>query len=290
METERQIAERHRISAVRRDLDNINVKIDTVNTKLDALSFRLNPAQDTLHDTDITMDDRAKRLAALEKKNAVQSVKLDLLEKEINYVQVQNDAILENMRYYENESPTAIGRDAERSYAKDRMPEIISYTRDGRNSSAHEPDKKDSDNTVELDRNYARRPEIVPVCPDSNQRFTPGSRPDTQTKRYNCPSAQSGEDRHERQNNKDVDPWADKPDSRAKSREQREYDEIQRQRRAEFYGFHDCTAINPQLWEVKPKHNKLPWYDHNEVNISLLNAEFAIRLYWFVFGVLKSYQ
>lgn len=246
METHRLRDSSHRLSAVRRDLENVNDKIDIIDTKLEIIN--LTRRTNNPKAVDKTMDSRTQKLLELEERNNIHSSKLRRLQTEIDDVQKENDVLME---YIKN-------KDSPRG-TQPQNKSAVNYNRTGDEMMfLRSPASHDEGNYGE----EGRYGEFISHSRDRSRHVTPKLTENEDFKREISSPRKSdhGHSEHEKQDENE-DPWAkhqapkDRPDDF-------DFEEFQRQRRAQIYSYYDQTAINPQRWEKKPKHKKYPWYDH----------------------------
>lgn len=228
METERLSGKSYRLSAVRRDLENLYDKIDIVDTKVETLKLSLNPVSGASTDMDYQTGDRSKRIEELERRNELNSRKLQLLQKEVEHVQTENDILMQHLGKHELYNDT---------------------TQDDRNfitSRASSHSKHSNQDGGNNDRRW------MPTTPNQPQP-TPEYK-QTEDVSRNIESSRKDMDQRsreglpgERDNNDDKTPF--------------DLEEYQRQRRAQKYSCYDSTAINPQCWTPKVKQRDNPWLD-----------------------------
>lgn len=243
METEHRANSSHRLSAVRRDLGNVNDKIDIVNTKLEIINLKLqskNP--EAIAES---MDSQTHRLKELEERNNIHSRRLKLLQKEIDHVHTENDILL---GYVTNrESPRGFQQWKEPDNMNDRMADEMKVNNEVPQG------KYDKDDRIG---------NPVPGSPNRGQPITLDLRQKEETNRgIASPRKTNNGPNDYRKPETGENPW-EQHENRKEKPEDFDYDEFQRQRRAQIYSVYDQTAINPHHWEQKPKHRKYPWYDH----------------------------
>ncbi|XP_060595849.1 uncharacterized protein LOC132749926 [Ruditapes philippinarum] len=245
METGRLSGNSHRLSAVKRDLENLHDKIDIVDSKVETLRLKLNPVSGDRRNMFNQTDERSRRLLDLERKNELHSRKLQLLQKEMEHVQTENDILIEHMGKHElhhNDSPRNVPRDV----YSDKMQDDRKFN----NSRASLHSKHSNHDNNGLDKR------LMPNTPDRHQPTT--------EHRLNKDSGRDIESPRKERDQTSRGKIAEEKDTTFKGTADKDFDfeEYQRQRRAQIYSHYDSTAINPQCWTPKQKHHKYPWFDH----------------------------
>ncbi|WAR13623.1 hypothetical protein MAR_027803, partial [Mya arenaria] len=243
MDTPNQSGRQHRVSAVRRDLIEANEQLDSVNRRVDLMQQGLSPVPDKIDYVEHEMDAKAQKLAEIEERNKIHSAKLKLLQNEIKYEKMRGDMLMDHYKLR-----------GDNTGVYDQSPRddyFLDSYRDGQNTDRG---------------NYLTQTGPPPPSPRKSQTNTPYLPENTDQQRNGNRSGQVSP----RKTQYDERPLEADPRHRQNpdvhQTDQRkpnfDYEDMMRERQKHVYGYHDSTAINPHLWENKPKHRKYPWYDH----------------------------
>jgi len=242
MDTTTQHASHITLSAVRRDLVNVNDKIDSVRQRVDLMQLGLSPVPEKISDITVDMDEKAQRLAELEKRNKLHSAQLKLLQKEIQYEHMRNDVMMDQYRHpgedglAHQQSPRG-QNGLQNTYYDPRM-----------NAPPRSPVKEYPNAQNGAPAGEQQRSEAVrsPMKPSNAQR---PHEADPRFRQHNTPSQNANNPNTNAANTSVTGNTFD-------------FDKMTQERQSKIYSAHDATAINPQLWEKKSTHKKYPWYDH----------------------------
>ena len=253
MDTERRNANTQSLSAVRRDLVDVNEKINSIYEKVNIINEGLSPVPNRMMNVEDNLTFKAQKMAELEERNKLHSAKLKLLQKEVQYEKMRGEMMMD----YLKESPRGIGN-SNTGYNTTFGDGFGGATGNQDNGMA----TGRTDYTIgapEHDQ-YPRQSNLESPSP---QVFTGGA---TQMSRqqtpYNPrePKNDTNGQRNPEDNarNKDFNATG----GQAKNNNAFDFGEVQKQRRKEIYSIYDSTAINPQFYEPSSGQKKYPWFDH----------------------------
>lgn len=243
MDTGKLFANPRTISAVRRELINVNEKIDSINERVNLMNLGLSPVPEKMMNVEDSLTEKSQKMMELEERNKLHSAKLKLLQKEVNYEKMRHEMLMDYLK------------------AKEEYP---SNNNTGYTNTGDLGYHQNGGDTTKNDYDTAQQQ--APMSSRKDQAYSPRQPNHVEAKQASRQPSPRAERRDPyEQRLLDEDPKNRQyamADSQKKSVKPFNFEEMQKQRRKEIYSVYDSTAINPQFYEEKPQHRKYPWFDH----------------------------
>lgn len=241
------------LSSVRRDIGQVNEKIESISEKLDVLRTGLNPIPVRVQDIESDMAAREHQLDDLEYRNKVHSARLKLLQKELEYVKLENDMMLgraaddQGGRYHGGDAYGGPSHDdGQGGYGVPMRMDREGYGQGGQ----MEHMRLDSQDRRPMAANGARTPRN-----NDNHLY---QQQEQQQQQQQLQHQQSN--RAEAQPNGNMNTTNNNVEKQDEGKSKFDLEREKRENRRKIYSSFDSTAINPQRWDKTPEVKMR--YDH----------------------------